>query len=564
MTYGANPRGRPSGRQSEPETRAIPAPGAGLDSLGLYSGSEFQEFRQSRKLPDLPDVSGWASVGQHAATRAERPPIDDLSKQVLEFLREHRLFCSLLAIGGLIRLIAILAYPPALYTADSIGYLQVAIERFPYQIRPDGYSFFLDLLLAFHSISLVTALQHSMGLAMGIGVYALLRHRYELPTWAAALAAAPALLSAYAIQTEHYVLSDTLFAALVVLALVLVLWRPAPSLKTCAVAGLLLGIGALVRSQGLPLLIPFAIYLLTQFNRRAIVGVVLVVAMFGAPLAAYAYWFDKDNGTFNLTSSTGEFLYGRVATFADCSIIKPPADERFLCLNMPLSKRQGQGTYFVWSSQSPLMHGPAPEFSNEVNTLSTSFAIRAIEAQPGAYLQAVWQSTAIAFEWRRPNTPEGQSQLYYLFPSYTPTSVRTLVAGCTASCYGTSYTYNGHKDPSTRLVGPFARWIQTYQRYAVVPGPLVGLIVLAGMVSLVLSWRRLGNPVLLPWLVGILIVVTPAATALFDARYLVAAIPPLCIAAAVGAPEIHGAATAVIRRWRPWLERESEPEPLRG
>jgi hypothetical protein len=563
VIYGANPNARLAGRQSDSGTRTGPQAGV-PDSLGPHSGSEFQEYQQSREPLDVADFPGWASAGQHAATRSEQPGIDDRSRQVFEFLREHRLICSLVAIGTLVRLVAMLAYPPALYTADSIGYLQVAIQRFPYQIRPDGYPFFLDLLLTFHSVSLVTTLQHGMGLAMGIGIYALLRHRYQLPAWGATLAAAPALLSAYAIQIEHYVLSDTLFAALVVLALMLVLWRPYPSLKMCSSAGLLLGFGALVRSQGLPLLVPFAIYILTRLNRRAIVGVVLMAAMFGAPLGAYAYWFQKDNGTFNLTSSTGEFLYGRVATFADCSIIKPPVDERFLCLNMPLSKRQGQGTYFVWSSQSPLTRGPAPEFSNEIDTLSTDFAIRAIEAQPAAYLQAVWESVYMAFELRRPDTPEGQSQLYYLFPSYTPTSVRTLVAGCTASCYGTSYTYNDHKDPSTRLVGPFARWIQAYQRFAVMPGPLVGLIVLAGMASLALSWRRLGNPVLLPWLVGMLIVVTPAATALFDARYLVAAIPPLCIAAGVGVPEINGVAMAVIGGWRLRRQHESETEPVLG
>jgi hypothetical protein len=280
-----------------------------------------------------------------------------------------------------------------------------------------------------------------------------------------------------------------------------------------------------------------------------------MIAMFAAPLCAYAYWFDTTYGSFNLTSSTGAFLYGRVATFAECSIIKPPADEQFLCPTSPLIQRQGQGSNFVWSSESPLWHGPAPEFSNEVNKLATNFAIRAIEAQPGAYLQAMLGSTYMAFEWNRPYTPEGQSQLYYVFQPHTPTSVRTLVSSCTASCYGLTYTYNGGTDPSTKLAQPFASWLLTYQHLAVVPGPLLGLIVLAGMAGIGLSWRRVGDPVLLPWLLGVLIIVTPAATALFDARYLVAAVPGLSVAAALGVQEI-------IAAWRRRSHAGSDLEPL--
>ena len=47
-------------------------------------------------------------------------------------------------------------------------------------------------------------------------------------------------------------------------------------------------------------------------------------AAFATPVAVYAAWYDQAHGTFELTSSTGAFLYGGVATFADCAKIKPP------------------------------------------------------------------------------------------------------------------------------------------------------------------------------------------------------------------------------------------------
>jgi hypothetical protein len=562
VTHGANRRGSVPDRLDEAEVRRPQPRSAATERSGPENyGSEFQEFLRLQQfdgleeLEEFPQFSSWASVGQHAAGRPDREGIDDLRTPVADLLRRHRLFVSLLAVASVIRLIAMLGYRPALWYPDSLGYVSDAVHIYPDVTRPDGYPFFLYLLKHFHSVTLVIALQHILGLAVGVAVYALLRHRYQLPAWAATLAAAPPLLSVYAIQIEHYVLSDTLFAALVTLVMLLMLWRPEPSLRVCAIAGLVLGVAAIVRSQGLPLFIPFVIYLLTRFSRRAILGLGLMIAMFAAPLCGYAFWFDNTYGTFNLTSSTGAFLYGRVATFAECSIIKPPADERFLCLNTPLIKREGQGSNFVWSSESPLWHGPAGEFSNEVDKLATNFAIRAIKTQPGAYLQTIWGSTYMTFEWNRPYTPEGQSQLFYVFQPHTPISVRTLVPSCKASCYGLSYTYNGGRDPSTKLAQPFAGWLLTYQRFAVLPGPLLGLIVLAGMAGVGLTWRRLGNPVLLPWLLGVLIIVTPAATALFDARYLVAAVPCLTVAASLGVREL-------IAAWRRRFHGAMDVEPI--
>jgi hypothetical protein len=502
---------------------------------------------------DVDQANGSSTIPRHTKSAiAPRPsqfddvtpveqPMARAAAAPLRILREHWLFSAVLVVSVVPRLIAMLGYPPASWYPDSLPYIQFALHPEPYDIRPIGYSFFLILLEPLHSILVVTAVQHAMGLAMGVATYCLLRLRFRLPTWGATLAALPPLLSVYEIQIEHFVLSDTFFGLLVTLAMVLMLWRPVPRVWACSLAGLLLAWAALARSQGLLLGIPFVLYLATQLVRRTtrpkvLIGIAGMCLLLAVPLLGYAWWFDQVNGSFQLTTSTGAFLYSRVAGFADCSVIKPPADERWLCLSTPVAQRPFEG-YYVWVSSSPLHKGPASEFSSTVNSLATDFAVRAIESQPADYLKAVWHSTFETFAIHRDQTPAGQSQSVYMFPAVTPESLQAL-APVDKLNYNYAFTYNGGADASTRLVQPYAGWMRAYQRFMIVPGPLLGLIAALGGIGIIVSWRRLGGPALLPFLVGVVLIVTPAATADYDARYVVAAVPAFCIAAALGVRSI--------------------------
>jgi hypothetical protein len=496
----------------------------------------------------------------------ERPAaviaLEDKARSLIGLPRRHWLFCTLLAVAAVVRLIAIVGFQPGLWYSDSISYVYTAVAGVPGVVHPNGYPFLLKLLEPAHSITLVIALQHLMGLAMGIAVYAILSHRYRAPAWVATLAAVPPLLSAYAIQLEHFVLSDTLFGALIMLALVLALWNPRPSLKTWAWIGLSLGLATIVREQALLIVVAFALYRVMLLGRRTVAALALMGITFLVPLGAYAAWYDHAYGSFGLTSSTGAFLYGRVATFADCSDFTPPANEKWLCVNTPVSQRP-DAEYYVWGANSPLEHGPAGPFSNTVNSEATSFALQAIEAQPLAYMGTVWHDTYMAFRLHRDDNSLGQSQNDQLFPNGTPASVASLATGCGVTiCTRAVDEYSGGS-PDTRLVQPFAHWIDLYQQYVVVPGPLLGLIVLAGLAGVILAWRRLGNPVLLPWLVGVLIIVTPAATASYAFRYVIAAVPPLCVAAALGAREIAAAWRRAVAARRDRPRDTFEPEPAR-
>ena len=110
-------------------------------------------------------------------------------------------------VAALLRLIVMLGYPPAMFFNDSFNYLTDAYTKTPDTVRSDGYPLFLYLLLPFHSLNVVTGLQALMGLAMGVGIYAVLRRR-GLPWWGATIPALPVLFDVFELQLEHMIAAD--------------------------------------------------------------------------------------------------------------------------------------------------------------------------------------------------------------------------------------------------------------------------------------------------------------------------------------------------------------------
>jgi len=461
--------------------------------------------------------------------------------------RRHAVFCAALLAAAAARIIAMAGYPAPMVAPDSADYVGNALRMQPNPIRPSGYPAVLWLLRPLHSLALVAAVQHAMGLGMGIAGYAVLRRRFGMPGWAATAAMVAVLFSAYAIQLEHFLLSDTLFALLVTIAVVTMMWRPRPPPWIYGLAGLLLALATLVRSQGIGLAGVFLVCLFIGFaGWRTVVGALVMCAAFAVPVAGYAAWFESAHGTFRLTSSTGAFLYSRVTTFADCAKIKPPAGERRLCLNVPVSERTFPPTY-VWDPGSPIRAIPGGEFGALADRLGTGFALRAIRAQPRDYLAVVWQSCWESFLPRRSTTGGtllqrigAQLQRDYMFPAARPRPPPRYAAR--------EYDAYDRAGASPRTAEPYIGWIGAYQRFVVVSGPLLGVIVVTGLAGLVASWRRVGGPALLPWLSGVVLLVTPDAVAAFDPRYIVCAIPPLCLAAAIGVRQIAGVAASLRAR----------------
>ena len=136
-------------------------------------------------------------------------------------VRRHRPVAVALAAGAVLRAVAALGYPGALWFSDSFVYIGDALRPQPDPARAVGYSFFLRALEPFHSLALVTGLQHLMGLGIAVMVYATaLRHAVP-PRWACA-AALPVPLDGFEIEDEHMVMAETLFTFLAVLAMLLI------------------------------------------------------------------------------------------------------------------------------------------------------------------------------------------------------------------------------------------------------------------------------------------------------------------------------------------------------
>ena len=119
-----------------------------------------------------------------------------------------------------------LAFRPIMwFGGDSASYLATGLRLIPDPSRVGGYGFMLWVLRPLHSFALVAAVQHLMGLAMGVLIY-LLARRFGLPAWAAALATIPVLFDAYELQLEADAVPDIPFGFLVLLALYLLLRAP--------------------------------------------------------------------------------------------------------------------------------------------------------------------------------------------------------------------------------------------------------------------------------------------------------------------------------------------------
>ncbi|WP_283135385.1 hypothetical protein [Rhizohabitans arisaemae] len=467
----------------------------------------------------------------------------DVGARALAVPRRHPLFAAAFAVASVLRIIAMLGYTPAMWFTDSYEYVSVALNPRPHQIRPDGYSFWLLLLKPFHSFSLVVFTQHLMGLATAVLIYLLLRRRFGLPAWGATLAAAPVLFDGYQIQLEHLILSDAMFTLIVVALITLLLWHRKPSLMIATWIGLLLALAALTRTIGLPILALVVAYLIVKrVGWRPITAVVVVCA---APVLAYMAWFASVfDGRFAMTNSDGVILYMRTAIFADCAKMNPEPELVPLCIKEPVDKRTESQRYLWNDYESPLHRLGGYKFNAYQNEVAGRFAREAILKQPGDYLAVVARDFMRTFQWDRPIFPDRKTWARYQFrplgaeEKHLP-KWRVDRRGGTAAEDAARYEAG---NPETQVVAPWAGIMQTYQGIFFLRGTLLGGILLIGLAGIVVRWRKLGGPVLLPWLAAVGLLLAPAATAEFDYRYVLPAVPLACLAAAI-----------TLRHGLPWL-----------
>ncbi|WP_245642575.1 hypothetical protein [Nonomuraea candida] len=432
----------------------------------------------------------------------------------------------LLLLAAALRVVTMLGYRPAqLYWYDSFSYLDTAVHLQPSAaFHPIGYPLFLRALWPFHSVEVIAATQHGIGLITGVLIYALLRRR-SLPGWGSALATVPILFSASYLRLEHAVLSDTQFIFLVVAGLTVLMWSPRLSIRAATGAGLLFALAALTRTIALPLLLLVLIVLAVQrlgWRRLAAVAVAGTL-----PLAAYAAWYGSHHGRFALSGADGVALWARTMTFADCAVIKPSPTEARLCPNGTVVDAASE---YVWAPGASLNRLPGDRFS--YNDLARSFAIEAIAAQPLDYLRDVVRDTSIAFSWTPIAHPRRTTPAFGFKHGHWPLPDQPLID-----------KVKREYDPDIQglsSVAPYADFLIAYQYPAYLRGPVLGAILLLGAAGAVLRRRT----ALLPWTVAMGLLVGPVAVLDFDHRYVLPVVPVACLAAALALHDL-------LRRSRP-------------
>ncbi|MFJ2032344.1 hypothetical protein [Streptosporangium sp. NPDC087985] len=449
--------------------------------------------------------------------------------------RGHRWFLGVLGLGVALRVVTLLGYRPALWFPDSYTYVVTALRPRPDLVRPAGYAMFLRLLEPFHSFALVALVQHLLGLLVGVLVY-LTARRLRAPGWAAVLASVPSLLDAYQIELEHLLVSDTLFAALVMSAVCLALSRTADWRTACGI-GLLVAAATLTRTVGLPLVVIFACWLVYRARGRVLTAGVMLTAA-ALPILGYGLWFHATYGRVGIVGANGVFLYAKTMTFADCAVMRPPADLAVLCDPRPPERRPPAQEY-VWSQDSPLVRLPGITFNEENDTLAGRFATLAVQSQPLAYLGSVFSELARSFTLSRPVYPDQEVYDYYEFPATSPAP-----PGRYPATVGAGFAERYERGSiTTRVVEPYAGWMRAYQGAVRLPGVAVLVILLVPPVTAAIRrfrpvavggrrFRPDSMTWVLPWTTAVGLLVIPPAVAEFDYRYVLPAVPAACLAAA--------------------------------
>ena len=449
----------------------------------------------------------------------------------------HALFLVLLAAGAALRGVTQLAYQPALLYYDSAGYLENAANLRPFIVRPLGYPLFLRLLPADHDLAVIPFAQHLMGLAIAVLLYVLLL-RLGVRRWLAALATAPVLLDAYQLNIEEYVLSETLFEALLVAGAAVVLAPRSPiGARRAATVGLIFAAVALTRGAGAALVVPVVLAMLVLRSRPPALAALLIG--FAVPVGAYAAWFeDFHPGVYSVTGYGGQFLYARIAPFADCSRVSVTARERVLCPRQPLGHRPSV-EFFMWSSDSPVYTLPRDGRSK----IAGSFARQIIRHQPLAYADVVVAGSLRGFAPIRSahpgELPIRRWQFRTTFPRFRS---------------DTDALIRRHGGDYGRVRPRLASFLRSYQSFGYAPGPLLAVCLIAALTAVVAGrWVPLPGVragALLFAALGVGAIVSAVAANQFTWRYWLPELVLLPPAGALGATAV-AAAAARLRADRP-------------
>ncbi|HEY4918175.1 MAG TPA: glycosyltransferase family 39 protein [Solirubrobacteraceae bacterium] len=450
----------------------------------------------------------------------------------------------LLAGGAIgVRVWLMLAYGPGFLSFPDSGEYAVAADLniFRDPQRPAGYPFLLRLIhhLSDH-VSFTIGVQHAMGVVAGVVLYKAVR-RTGAPPWLGLIPATIVFFGATGLVLEHSLLADAPFAFFQVLSIycaIRALYED--SLRWPVLAGLAIGVAFWMKTDGVIGVVVIAAVLLFTApggRRRRLLSAAAVAITAIAMIAAYVgsqYYF---TGYLGLQRQSAWNLYGRVATFVDCSGFDPPAGTRFLCPSQPLGHRESQA-YYQGAPQAPApaRFGPPWAAPGSANAVVEKFSIAAIEQQPLRYAGAIATSLG---NYVFPVATEGD----------TPRSIREGVSAAAAArqfqpayalLYAESLGYSGSEGG-----------LATYEKYTLVQGPLLIILLIGAILGPLFLPIRMRAAAVLFTLTAIGSIAFAAAGSGYDARYAYPTFGPLAAGAALGIWGLGVAlARAAQRRWR--------------
>lgn len=407
-----------------------------------------------------------------------------LSVRTVTLLRAHWIAFLVIAAGLVLRVLAQVAYHPALLYVDTLKYLYGAWPA----ADPLGYKLILKPILLVGDLGTVAVIQHLIGLAIAVAIYAVLIRR-GAPRWLGALAIAPVLLDAYQIQIEQTIMPDVWFEAFVVAGLVLLLWWPQPAVGVVFGCGLILGASATIRQVGEILFLPALLYLAAATTTRgqATRNALALLAAFAIPILAYSGIWYSQTGRFQLSDEGS--IAGRLAASADCATLVLPADERPIC---PTPGQKARGIDWLEHSHlSPLKHFPVPVGKSR-NDLLAGFD-SAVESQQavrvaGGILGDSLKLFAPTKSALPGVTPISRWRFQTFYPKYLP-EINVKANGQIVLGIQVVVTkpfrfvplgpaYGGH----AQVNRPIAAFLRSYQRGGgYTPGPLLAVFALAGL-----------------------------------------------------------------------------------
>lgn len=436
-------------------------------------------------------------------------------------LRNHRLFLVVFSAGVLLRILTQVAYWPAVAFSDSGAYIQNADHLTPQLWHPIGYALFLRPFLPFHSVAAVTITQHILGLVAGTLVYRVTR-RFGAGPVLGSIAAAVFLLDPMQVFLEQDVLSDVLFAFLLVVAITLFIRRRL-TVSLAVVGGLLIAASTTTRAIALAAVVPLGAYLLARrvsWRVLTATGVAIVV-----PLAGYALAFHAATGRFGFQGYSGRWLYSRVAPFAACSPDEVPDDARPLCPTGPGSSRPNPAEY-AWDAHMQYQALGLPRDGQARSRLAGTFARDVIVHQPLAYLGAVTSDVLDAFKPGRNSTANQWFAGSWTF--YLPNNPPLWRTQMLTNPFGSKAPTQPHLDLG------LARALHAYGNVVYTPGPLAALAVLAFAAAAVMRRARGRAEMVLLFTTGALLLVVPIMTVDFDYRYILPGMQLIVAGGAIG------------------------------